>query len=55
MNIFNIGPMELLMILVIVLIVFGPNKIPEIGASIGKMVRQSVSYTHLTLPTIYSV
>jgi len=40
MNIFNIGPMELLMILVIVLIVFGPNKIPEIGASIGKMVRQ---------------
>jgi len=40
MNFFNIGPMELLMILVIVLIVFGPSKIPEIGASIGKTLRQ---------------
>jgi len=40
MNIFNIGPTELLMILVIAIIVFGPNKIPEIGASIGKSLRQ---------------
>lgn len=40
MNIFNIGPMELLLILVVVLIVFGPNKIPEVGAAIGKSLRQ---------------
>jgi TatA/E family protein of Tat protein translocase len=40
MNFFNIGPMELLLILVVVLVVFGPTKIPDIGASIGKSLRQ---------------
>lgn len=40
MNFFNIGPMELLLILTVVLIVFGPDKIPEIGQSIGKSLRK---------------
>ena len=40
MKIFNIGPMELLLILTVVLIVFGPDKIPEIGQSIGKSLRK---------------
>lgn len=40
MNFFNIGPMELLLILVIVLMVFGPDKIPEVGASLGKAIRK---------------
>ena len=31
----NIGPMELFIILVIVLVVFGAKRVPEIGASIG--------------------
>jgi len=32
-------PMHLLVILVIVLIVFGPGKLPELGKSIGKAIR----------------
>jgi len=36
----NIGPMELIVILIIALLVFGPKKLPEIGRSIGKAVRE---------------
>ena len=36
----NIGPMELFIILVIVLVVFGARRVPEIGASIGKGIRE---------------
>jgi twin arginine-targeting protein translocase, TatA/E family len=32
-------PMHLLVILVIVLIIFGPGKLPELGSSIGKAIR----------------
>lgn len=36
----NLGPMELFIILVIVLVVFGAKRVPEIGASIGKGIRE---------------
>ena len=36
----NLGPMEILVILVVALIVFGPKKLPEIGKSIGKGMRE---------------
>jgi sec-independent protein translocase protein TatA len=32
-------PMHLLVILLIVLIIFGPGKLPELGNSIGKAIR----------------
>jgi sec-independent protein translocase protein TatA len=32
-------PMHLLLILVIVLIIFGPGRLPEIGEGIGKSIR----------------
>jgi sec-independent protein translocase protein TatA len=32
-------PMHLIIILVIVLIIFGPGKLPEMGSSIGKAIR----------------
>jgi sec-independent protein translocase protein TatA len=32
----NIGPWELILILVIVLVIFGPGKLPKVGESIGK-------------------
>ena len=32
----NFGPWELLLILVIVLIVVGPGKLPQVGQSLGK-------------------
>ncbi len=37
---FNVGLPEMLIILVIALIVFGPRKLPEIGASVGKAMRE---------------
>jgi sec-independent protein translocase protein TatA len=33
---FNIGAPELILILVIALVVFGPGKIPEVGKALGK-------------------
>ncbi len=36
----NIGFPELLIILAIALLVFGPKKLPEVGKSIGKAVRE---------------
>ncbi|MFQ5987347.1 MAG: twin-arginine translocase TatA/TatE family subunit [Dehalococcoidia bacterium] len=40
MNFVGIGPMELLLILVIALVVFGPKKLPEIGRALGKGLRE---------------
>jgi sec-independent protein translocase protein TatA len=37
---FNLGPMELFIVLVIVLLLFGAKRVPEIGASIGKGIRE---------------
>ncbi len=36
----NIGPQELLVILVIALVVVGPHRLPELGRSIGHWVRE---------------
>lgn len=41
-----IGPWELLILLLVVLLVFGPKRLPEMGRSVGKGLRefkQSVS------------
>src|SRR6266853_1362704 len=38
MNILGMGPMELLLIVVLALIVFGPAKLPEIMAQVGKAI-----------------
>ncbi len=40
MNFLNIGPMELLFILILALIVFGPSRLPEIGRALGKSLRE---------------
>ncbi len=36
----RIGPMELVLILTIALIIFGPSKLPEIGRSIGRAITE---------------
>ena len=36
----NVGPMELIVILAIALIVLGPKRLPEVGRSIGKGMRE---------------
>jgi sec-independent protein translocase protein TatA len=37
---FNMGPMELFIVLLIILVLFGARRVPEIGASIGKGIRE---------------
>jgi sec-independent protein translocase protein TatA len=37
---FNLGPGELLLILAIALVVLGPKKLPEVGRSLGKGMRE---------------
>jgi sec-independent protein translocase protein TatA len=37
---FNVGPMELVIVLVIALIVLGPKRLPEVGRSIGNGMRE---------------
>lgn len=42
----NVGPLELAIILIIALVIFGPKKLPELGRSMGRGIRefrQSVS------------
>jgi TatA/E family protein of Tat protein translocase len=36
----NIGPVELIFILVIALIVIGPGRLPDVGAALGKSIRE---------------
>lgn len=37
---FNIGPGELILILIIALVVLGPGKLPDVASSLGKSVRE---------------
>ena len=44
----NVGPMEILLVLIVALIVFGPKRLPELGRSVGKGLKEfkgSVSET----------
>ncbi len=36
----HIGPTELIIILVVVLIIFGVGRLPEIGGAMGKAIRE---------------
>ncbi len=36
----NIGPLEIAIVLIIALIVFGPKRLPELGRSLGKGIRE---------------
>ena len=45
----NIGPLEIIVVLIIALVVFGPKRLPELGRSLGKGIREfrgSVSGDH---------
>ena len=37
---FRLGPTELIIVLVIVMIVFGVGKLPQIGGAIGKAIKE---------------
>jgi sec-independent protein translocase protein TatA len=36
----NIGPLEIIVVLIIALVVFGPKRLPELGSSLGKGIRE---------------
>ena len=36
----GIGPMELIVVLVVALVIFGPKKLPDLGRSIGGGMRE---------------
>ena len=36
----NVGPMELIIVLVVALLVLGPKRLPEVGRSLGKGIRE---------------
>jgi TatA/E family protein of Tat protein translocase len=35
---FNIGPFELLLVLILALLVLGPGKLPEVGRALGRTI-----------------
>lgn len=39
MDIFGVGPLELIVILIVALLVFGPDRLPTIGAKLGHAMR----------------
>jgi sec-independent protein translocase protein TatA len=45
----NVGPLEIIVVLIIALVVFGPKRLPELGRSLGRGIREfrgSVSGDH---------
>ena len=36
----NIGPLEIILVLIIALVVFGPKRLPELGRSMGRGLRE---------------
>jgi len=36
----NIGPLELAIVLIIALVIFGPKRLPELGKSVGRGIRE---------------
>ena len=36
----NVGPLELAIVLIIALVVFGPKRLPELGKSVGRGIRE---------------
>ena len=36
----NVGPLEIAIVLVIALVIFGPKRLPELGKSLGKGIRE---------------
>jgi sec-independent protein translocase protein TatA len=36
----NVGPLELVVVLAVVLVIFGPKRLPDLGRSLGRGMRE---------------
>ena len=36
----NVGPLEIVIVLIIVLVIFGPKRLPDLGRSLGRGMRE---------------
>jgi sec-independent protein translocase protein TatA len=36
----NIGPLELVIVLLVILVIFGPKRLPDLGRSLGSGIRE---------------
>ena len=36
----NVGPLEILLVLIVALVVFGPKMLPDLGHSLGRGIRE---------------
>jgi sec-independent protein translocase protein TatA len=52
---FDVGVPELVMVLVVALVVFGPGKLPEVGAALGKSIREFRRATQALTDEVHSV
>ncbi|MBI3732714.1 MAG: twin-arginine translocase TatA/TatE family subunit [Chloroflexi bacterium] len=52
---FDVGIPELILVLVVALVVFGPGKLPEIGSGLGKAVRDFRRMTQGITDEIHAV
>jgi len=48
----HIGPTELILILALALIIFGPGKLPDVGKSLGKTIREFRSSSKDEAPSV---
>lgn len=36
----RLGPMEIMLIVIVALLIFGPSKLPQLGRSVGESIRE---------------
>jgi TatA/E family protein of Tat protein translocase len=51
----QLGPAEILVVLVIALLVFGPTRLPEVGRQVGRAMRELRKFQHTISRDVHEV
>ena len=51
----QLGPAEILVVLVIALLVFGPTRLPEVGRQVGRAMREIRKFQHTISRDVHEV
>jgi TatA/E family protein of Tat protein translocase len=51
----QLGPAEILVVLVIALLVFGPTRLPEVGRQVGRAMRELKKFQHTITRDVHEV